>query len=236
MESFCNNNLKPLIFLGSSHNMTRFVDLCCILNIEVAGIIDNDYWGNTANLANIPIIDTEQSFQDLEKLKYYSNEFNFFCASSWTPEPNPVDIRNREKRSLLIKLLDEYKLPVISLVDPWSRISPSAVIGKGVFIDAFTIIETDCVISDYATVYAHSGIGHHTQLGWNSVIQRYCSIAGECKFEANTYVGTAVRALKPGAVFGEGSFIHEAVYIRRGTIPNEVVGMNGKNMSRVKVL
>jgi acetyltransferase-like isoleucine patch superfamily enzyme len=227
---------KPLIFVGSSSNMARFADLCRINGIEVAGIIDNDYYGNTKEMCGMPIIDTEQSFHDDDKLKYYRDNFDFFCATTWMPETNQVAVRNKSKRDMLIDLMDEKNLSVISLIDPFSRIASDAIIGKGVFIDAFTIVESECRIDDYVCVYAQTGVGHHTRLMRNCVIQRYCSISGDCVFEPNTYLGTAVKALKPGAIFGTGTFIHEAVYIRRGTVPNEIVGMNGKNMSRVTIL
>lgn len=233
---WCNDRSRPVIFVGSSSNMSRFADVCAINGIAVAGIIDSDYWGNTAELEGIPVIDTELSFQDPVKLLHYSENYNFFCATTWMPDNTSVHIRNREKRAHQIDLLDQSALPVISLIDPWSRIASNAVIGRGVFIDCFTIVESGCMIDDYATVYGQSGIGHHTRLMRNSVIQRYCSIAGDCVFEPNTFVGTAVKALKTGAVFGTGTFIHEAVYIRRGTVPNEVVKINGDNMSRVRIV
>lgn len=227
--------VRPVIFLGSSNNMTRFADVCALNHRHIAGIIDHDYWGNTQELSGIPVIDTEQCFQDPERLSYYRDNFDFFCASTWSPEQAPYGQRNRDKRRRLIDLMDELDLSVTSLIDPWSRIATDAQIGRGVFVDAFTLIETGCQINDYVSVYAYSAIGHHTRIMRNSVIQRKCSIAGQCCLEEETYVGTEVRALKPGAVFGAGTFIHEAVYIRRGTVANEVVKQDGVNMSRVRI-
>jgi hypothetical protein len=65
------------------------------------------------------------------------------------------------------------------------------------------------------------------------VIQRQCSIAGQAHFEINCFLSVGVKALKPGATFGRDTFIHECMYIRRGTIPGEVIEINGANMSRV---
>lgn len=232
----CNDNSRPLILLGSSVNMSKLVDVCLINNIEIAGIIDSDYWGNTHSLSDIPVIDSEQCFQDSGKLEHYRTNFNFFCATNWSPENDLATVRNRDKRFKLINLIDQHKLNCISLVDPLSRISTSAYVGRGVYIDAFVLIESHCVIHDHASIYAYTGVGHHTQVMSNCVIQRHCSIAGDCVFEPNTYLGTAVKALKTGATFGKGTFIHEAVYIRRGTVPNETVGQHGKNMNRVIIL
>lgn len=216
--------------------MSKLNDVCQLAGIEIAGIIDSDYYGNTDSLSGIPVIDGEHSFLDSVKLEYYRNNFNFFCATNWQPERDSIILRNKEKRSRLIDLIDSCMLNCISLVDPFSRISGSASIGRGVYIDAFVLVEAQCKIDDYVSIYAYTGIGHHTTVMRNSVIQRHCSISGNCVFEPNTYIGTAVKALKPGARFGTNTFIHEAVYIRRGTIPNETVSIDGNNMSRVKIL
>lgn len=222
--------------LGTSLNMTKLVDICNLSGIKIAGIIDSDYYGNTDQYQGIPVIDTQESFNNTDKLDYYRDNYNFFCAVNWGPEQTEVFKRNRDKRHLLLDLIDQHKLECISLVDPLSRIASDATIGRGVFIDAMCLIESEADIHDYVSIYAFCGIGHHTTIMRNCVFQRHCSISGNCTFEPDTYLGTAVKALKTGAVFGAGTFIHEAVYIRRGTVPNEIVGMNGKNMSRVKVI
>ena len=216
--------------------MHKIIDLCTINNIKIAGVVDGDYWGNTEKLSGIPVIDTESSFTDPQKLQHYRDCYNFFCATNWSPENDSVTVRNKNKRERLIDLIDQYQLNCISLVDPMARVSFSAKIGKGVYIDAFVLVETFAEIQDHASVYAFTGVGHHTIIMRNCVVQRHCSIAGECVFEPNTYLGTAVKALKTGAVFGPNTFIHEAVYIRRGTVANEVVKMDGDNMSRVKII
>lgn len=232
----CNDISRPLIFLGSSANIEKLADVCATVGMTIKGIIDSDYWGNTDSIGGIPVIDSENCFDDLDLLDYYKSNFNFFCATNWTPETDPVTTRNREKRNKLIDLIDRLQLPCISLVDPLSRVASSARIGHGVFIDAFVLIEPYCNIDDHVSVYAFVGLGHHTHVMRNSVIQRHCSIGGNCVFESNVFVGTGVRALKTGARFGSGTFIHEAVYIRRGTIPNEIVGQGENNMSRVTIL
>jgi hypothetical protein len=233
---WCNDQSRPVIFLGSSSNMGRFVDVCQLNGITVAGIMDSDYHGNTDQLDGIPVIASEHELADAEQLDYYRHNFNFFCATTWMPETTAVHQRNREKRQRLIDLMDALELPAVSLIDPWARIASTAEIGRGVFVDCFVIVEAGCRLDDYSTVYGQSGIGHHTRIMRNSVIQRYCSIAGDCVFEPNTFVGTSVKALKTGARFGAGTFIHECVYIRRGTVPNETVSMQGDNMSRVRIL
>lgn len=232
MIQHINDKSKPLIFVGTNLCLGKYIDVCQEVGIEIHGIIDGDYFGNVDNIEGIPVIDTEESFNDPSKLEYYKN-FNFFCATNWSPETSAVASRNRDKRHRQINLLDEKELSVISLVDPLANVSYTSTIGRGCFIDAFALIEPHTVLQDYVNIYAFVGLGHHTRVDRNSVIQRHCSIAGCAHFEENCFLSVSVKALKTHAVFGKNTFIHECLYIRRGTIPNEVISINGSNMARV---
>jgi carbonic anhydrase/acetyltransferase-like protein (isoleucine patch superfamily) len=226
--SHINDRSKPLIFLGTNSCLGKYIDVCKEHNIKIHGIIDTDYYGNTPFIDDLPVIDSEDGL--VEKIEFYK-QFNFFCATNWLPEK--TSSRNTTKRYRQIDLLDQLGVNVISLADSKAKISTTCIIGRGSFIDCFALIEPHCVIGDYINIFAYVGLGHHTTVMRNSVIQRHCSIAGNCVFESNTYIGIAVKALKTGARFGANTFIHECVYIRRGTIPNEIVSLHGENMSRV---
>jgi NDP-sugar pyrophosphorylase family protein len=235
MQEHINCKQRPLILLGCNHAMLIQKEVCEENGIEVAGIIDSDYFGNTSDLFNIPFIDTEESFNDLDKLKYYRDNFNFFCASNWSPEDNPVQKRNREKRHRLINLLDYYQFNVISLVDLRANLSKYAAVGRGVFIDAMCNIEAGVRISDYVNIMWSCGIGHDTTIERNCIIQRQVWTGGLCHFEPECFVGIGAKTLKTRARFGKGTWIQEMVYIKRGTVPGEIVGLDGTNTRRVFV-
>jgi acetyltransferase-like isoleucine patch superfamily enzyme len=228
-----NDNSKPLIFLGSSVSMNKLTDVCDNFNIQIAGILDNDYWGVTKTVCEIPVIGSEEILKDPNLLLHYRNQYNFFCATNWLPMKDQISIRNAKKRKKLLNIINECQLSCISLIDSSSKISSYSRIGKGVFIDSFVLIEPNVEISDYSTIYAYAAIGHGTKVGNNSVIQRKCSIASDCNLEEEVYMGTAVNALKQKANFGKNTFIHEGIYIRRGTIQGEEVSMKGDNLRRV---
>jgi NDP-sugar pyrophosphorylase family protein len=213
--------------------MYKLTGICEDHGIPVAGIIDSDYYGNTEQVCEIPVIDSELAFSDPEKLDYYKNNFNFFCATNWIPESTPVDLRNRQKRSHLIDLIESLGLNCISLVDRDARILKYAEIGRGVFLDAHVMIEVKSKVGDFVSIYYNTLIGHDNVIGKNSVFQRQCILTGNNIVEEDVFFGVAVKALKPGAVFKRNSFIHEGIYIRRGTVADEVVSMNSINQSRV---
>lgn len=228
-----NNNAKPLIFLGSSVALYKVAEVCEHHNIKIAGVIDDNYFGNTESLCDLPVIDTEESFKDPEKLNYYKTNFNFFCAVNWVPMDDDISTYNRNKRKKLIDLIDSYHLDCISLVDRTARISKHATIGRGVFIDGSTMLEHHVRVHDFVNIYSNCDIGHDSLIGRNSVLQRQVTLTSYSNVEKNVYFGMCVRALRPHAVYGENTFIHEGIYIRRNTVPNEIVSMTGKNTKRI---
>lgn len=233
IDSYVNDTSKPLIFLGSNIVMEVFSETCERIGIEIAGIIDNDYYGNTKTLCGIPIIDTENSFDNLEKLKHYRDKFNFFCAVTWLPISDSVSSRNTEKRNRLIKLINDFNLNSISLIDPFAKISKTLKIGRGCFIDGCTHIMPRVTIGNNTMIYTHTNVAHDAKIGNNCVIQRMCIVPPCSTLEDNVFFGTASKGLKTGAIFGENTFIHEGIYIKRGTVKNEVVSIHSANMRRI---
>jgi carbonic anhydrase/acetyltransferase-like protein (isoleucine patch superfamily) len=213
--------------------MEKYTEVCDEHGIEVAGILDHDYWGNTDVIRGVPVIGTERMLEDSAVLEEYRKKYNFFCASNWTPFSDLMSTRNREKRNRLIKLISTYNLNCISLVDSSTKIPKSSSIGCGVFIDGYVNIEPVTTIGDFTAIYSQAHIGHDSVIGRNCVFQRVALLASHTIVEDNVYFGIAAKAFKMAAKFGQGSFIHEGIYIRRGTIENEVVGMNSKNPKRV---
>ena len=52
---------NSLIFLGTCANIIRYKDAAERQGLTVAGILDSDWFGNTADFQGIPILDSEQN-------------------------------------------------------------------------------------------------------------------------------------------------------------------------------
>jgi hypothetical protein len=232
-RSHINDKSKPVIFIGSSQSILELTEVCDFYNIPVHGIIDQDYYGNTDTLSDIPVIDTETSFSDYKKLQYYRDNFNFFCATNWMPNKLPVHERNRKKRMQQLQLLDDHKFNVISLVHHMADVSKHAVIGHGVYVDAFASIEPGAEISDFVSIYSHCIVGHHAKLGRNSVFQRRTSLSANTTYGKNVYFGLLAAHFKTEVVVSDGTFVHEGVCFQRGTVEDEVISLDGGNLKRV---
>ena len=228
-----NDATKPLILIGSNSKMFFLKDICEELNVDIVGIIDSDYFGNTEHIDGIPIIDTEASFHDPEVLAKYKNNYNFFLATNWSPYKDPVAARNRQKRLKLIDLIDKFDLPCISLVDPTARVQKTTKIGKNVFIDSFVYISAHNQIEDYVSIFALTGIGVGNTVKRNSAIQRRSAIMHNTVLEQNVYFELGVSVFVSDVVFKTGTVIHPGIIMGRGTQENEVVSLVGKDLRRV---
>jgi hypothetical protein len=105
-----NDTSKPLIFLGASQSIAIYIECCEHVGIQIAGIIDGDYYGNTATIENVAVIDGHDAFSTPEKIAYYRENFNFFCAVNWLPVQDEISIRGRKKRQDLIGLAQQHNL------------------------------------------------------------------------------------------------------------------------------
>lgn len=228
-----NDISRPLILLGTTSNLTKYVEICQILNIPIHGIIDGDYYGNTETFCGVDVIDTEASFNDQQKLDFYRKNFNFFCAVNWTPMTDSMSVRNREKRDRYISLIKGYQLRCISIVAKTGYISPSVAIGKGCFVDNMVHIEPNVVLEDFVRVYGMTHISHDAYVSENCTLQRMCAIPSMSRLGKNSYFSPIAKCVKHGVVFGEGTWVQEGVYLRRGTVPGEVVSLSSGNQRRV---
>lgn len=233
MNAGINNNSKPLIFIGSNSALVFLIEVCEQHDITIAGIIDNDYYGNTAELEGLPVIDTEESFKDPEVLDSYKKQYNFFLATNWLSDTDAVSTRNRDKRKKLIELIDHFEIPCISLIDKDARVHKSNQIGKNVLIDALSYISPKNVIGDYTSIFAATMIGYNNTIGRSCVFQRHSGIMHNNIVEDNVYFGLHSQDSCGGLTIRRGTVIHPCIMIRRNTDQDEVISLAGKELRRV---
>jgi UDP-3-O-[3-hydroxymyristoyl] glucosamine N-acyltransferase len=106
-------------------------------------------------------------------------------------------------------------------------------LGYGCFIDGDVMLEHHVTVDNFVNIYCNNDVGHGSYIGRNCVIQRQCMLAAESHLENDVFMAMRVTALKYGARYGAGSFVQEGIYLRRGTLPDEVVSLKTENPSRV---
>jgi len=222
-----NDNSKPLILVGSRWSPGVIVRICQQNNIKIAGIIDSDYYGNTEKIGGIPVIDTE------DKLKNYKDDYNFFLASSWTPEQTDTALRTKARRAELIDLIERLDLPCLTLIDKNSVIDNNVSFGKNCLVDCFVVIGEHNSFGDYVSIYHQAGFGHHNKVGNNCVFQRKSGITSMSVIEDYCYFGLNSNLLGFDIHIRKGTVVQPGLNLLRSTQENELVGLAGKDLRRV---
>lgn len=220
-----NNSDKPLVLVGSRIPLGKIKRVCAQHGIEIAGIIDSDYYGNRELLEDIPVIDSE------DNLSKYKDDYNFFMATSWSPDP--AHTRDNQKRKYLIELIEKNNLNCISLIDSHSVIDSTARIGKNVFIDCFCMVEEGVTFGDYSSMYNHAGIGHHSTVGKNCVLQGKSGVTSYVTIEDDCYLGICSELMRSDTVLKRGTIVHPSLVLHRSTEENEVISLIGKDLRRI---
>jgi UDP-3-O-[3-hydroxymyristoyl] glucosamine N-acyltransferase len=223
--------MKPLAFIGSCSGIQLYVEAAERQGLQVAGIIDSDYYGNTAEFRGLPVIGTEQ------ELASYQDQYDFFIATNSSPDADQQ--RDVQKRLHLIDLVEAAGIQCVNLIDPETRIARDVKLGHGVFIGYKCYIEHGVEIGDFCQVFYDAGISHDVRIGRNTVIQRKCGI-GNTTIGDNVYVGMWVNIFCSEHVqVGSGATINQGLWVARDVAENEHVRLTReairiyKNLSKI---
>ncbi len=222
---------KPIIFLGSSMAMTMFVEAADHMGIPIHGIIDKDYYGNTDTLHELPVIDSEECFDNAEKLNYYRDNFQFFVAVNPLPMQDATTTRNREKRYRLIDLVKQHNLECATLISKMTSISPKSTIGKNVFIGNLVTAEPYVSVGDFTNIWGLLVIGHHAQIGENCCIQRHTDVYGSAKIGNDVHL-SGFSGIVEECSIGDGAWIQPGIRVHRDVKPGEIVGFTRESLRR----
>lgn len=141
------------------------------------------------NIGGIPIIHSSYFFEN------FNHTDRLLLASGMS----------RISSKKLLKISDEYKMPLINVIHPHTYISPTAKIGVGNFIKAGAVIETNTVIKDLCQIDNSTTIAH------DCVIESFNHIAPGATFGSSIFLGE-------GCIVGIGAKIASKINIGKYSI------------------
>jgi acetyltransferase-like isoleucine patch superfamily enzyme len=215
---------KPLIFLGSNSNLALFAETAEQMGISVKGVIDDNYFGNTDSICYIPFIGSEKTF-NFEKER---DSYVFFVS----PSVVPLNLNDRNKRQKMIKIVDDYNLELISLINKFSQISKSAILHPGCYVGFGAGVGYKSTLMPHSQVHSHSALSHDCILGKNSVVERRAYVIGGAIVGENVHIGFDSVIAKANIV-GNNSVVHPRVTVFRDVEENEIVSLAGGNTRRI---
>jgi len=171
---------RPLIFIGSRYYMNDLAITAELMGLEVLGILDHQYHGNTDEISSIPVIGSDHWLLDPgnREAQIWKNTCDFFVATLDTGEQELNPAKNRTRlRQQRINMLEELALGTVNLIDPESRIVRDQrsrfsriSLGRGIYVAPFVDINHEVVIGDFSTFEHQSYIGHHITIGKNVTV------------------------------------------------------------------
>lgn len=111
------------------------------------------------------------------------------------------DVRTRQRLAARLDLSN-----AASVIHPRAFVSPTAVVGRGVFVGPLAVVHTRARIGDHAVINSGAIIEHECVIGANSHIAPGADLGGNVGVGTGTLVGLGARIL-PGVSVGSGCTI-----------------------------
>lgn len=178
---------KKLIFLGHNNNIHRYIEIALLNDIEIVGILDDNYFGNTESLDGLPIIGTETQLGSISSI--YA-DCVYFIATPSSIGTTVSQQKQNSKRLAMIRAAENHDLELINLIHPSSVINPTVQLGRGVLIDALCRLQYAVTLHDYVSIKEQSCLAHHAIVGWNTSILHQVYIGSHVTIGKNCYIGT----------------------------------------------
>lgn len=178
---------KPIALIGYRSGLDTILEIIETLELNLVGIYDKYFYGNTSDTYGIPFIGSEDDISDKD-----IKNLNFFLSSGWSGHIN----NNKEHhgdtlRQTRIKLIREHQLNTINLINPeaWVHRTSMDLLGTNVLIGRHCQIRARTKIGDFSYIDNLSSIGHDVNIGENLVMPPYSFVAGNIDIGNNVIIG-----------------------------------------------
>lgn len=117
---------------------------------------------------------------------------------------------NKVRHDIMTRIINDGG-NVPSLIHPTAKISESAVVGKGVYIQMGAVIWTKVSIGDFTIISPNTVIAHHTKIGHSCLISTLCTVGASITVGDYTMMGigsiaiTGIKKIGNNVMFGAGT-------------------------------
>lgn len=104
------------------------------------------------------------------------------------------------------KLIAKFRSQGMTVIHPRAIVSPSATIGRGVYIGPGAVVHTRASIADHAILNSGCIIEHEVSIGENAHVAPGAAVGGRATIGADSLIGIGARVL-PGMSIGRSCVI-----------------------------
>jgi len=197
---------EEIYIVGAGTYGEAMCELAEILGYTVKGFYDED--NNKLN-TSVMGADVIGKFSHLNECEI--NNKNFIVA-----------IGNNSTRLNLMTKINEFGGITPTLIHPSAIISPSAQIGKGVYIQANSFIWTKVRIDDFSIISPNVVIAHHSTVGKACLVSTMTGVGASIKLEDKVFVGMGCTIVTGMHLVGENAIIGAGAVVLKDVGKNSV--------------
>jgi len=148
--------------------------------------------------------------------------FEVDAAKAHGAEVAHVAIGNGAARERLAAGLAQAGLELLTVVHPDASVSPSARLGRGVFVGALAVVSAGAVVSDLALVPPTSLVSHHVRVGTAASLSPGARLGGRSRLGARAFVGLGASVL-PDRTVGDDAVVGAGAVVTKDVPPGVTV-------------
>lgn len=210
---------KHIYIIGAGTYGEVMFELAEMLGYKVKGFYDEDINKLNSTLMGVKVIG---KFSDLSSLKIKDKKFI-------------VAIGNNDVRLKIMTKINEQGGYTPSLIHPSAYISPSAQIGKGVYIQANAYIWTKVEIGDFSIISPNVVIAHHSIIGKACLVSTLSGIGASITVKDRVFIGMGCIIVTGVQSIGEKSVIGAGAVVLKNIEDNSVyAGVPAKKIREIK--
>ncbi|MBU6081825.1 acetyltransferase [Allobacillus halotolerans] len=188
---------KEVYIIGAGTYGEAMCELAEILGYDVKGFYDED-----KKIINTKVMK-----------KKVINKFSRISVESIKNKQFIVAIGNNKVRNEIMTRINKLGGSTPTLIHPTAVISPSATIGKGVYIQANAYIWTKVRINDFCIISPGAVIAHHSSIGDACLISSQATVGASITIEKEVFIGmgsttvTGIYKIGQKSTIGAGALV-----------------------------
>jgi acetyltransferase-like isoleucine patch superfamily enzyme len=132
-----------------------------------------------------------------------------------------VSMSNHKLRMKFSNFLNSKNVKPFNVVHPRSEISPTALLGKNIYVASGVLISSFAKVEDNVMLNFGVLIGHDSIVKENCILLPGCKIGGEAIINENVLIGSG-SFIKQGVSIGKNTFIDAMCYIEKDVEENKM--------------
>ncbi len=169
----------------------------------------------------------KHNFQKISRVVFDSVTWDDFLENEVDSEHEVyfhVGIAQISLRKSIVEVCEARGFQPFTIIHPAAVVSPTAKIGKGVFVAPLAVVSSHAQINDYSLIHIHASVGHDANVG------QYCNVLPGARISGNATVndGCLIGSnafVNAGITIGENSQVDALTYVARDLPPNMLLSV-----------